>query len=108
MGYWKIPSRRIAAESHGALGMISSHCMEGLEWKTMCFLPQQFSRGDRWVPASPMSSSGNGSGELISNLKEGISMKDDLVQDQNRGEVKPMMVEFLVIEDLRDRCKRLN
>lgn len=55
-----------------------------------------------------MSSSGSGSGELMSNSKEGNSMKDDLVQDQNRGEVKPVTVEFFVIEDLRDRCKHLN
>lgn len=36
----------------------------------------------------------------MGNLKEGNSMKGDLVQDQNRGEVKPVMVEFLVIEAL--------
>lgn len=44
----------------------------------------------------------------MSNLKEGNSTKDGLVQDQNREEVKPVMVELFVIEDLRDRCKCLN
>lgn len=56
----------------------------------------------------PSSGSGFGGAGLMSNLKEGNSMKGDLVQDQNRGEVKPVMVEFLVIEALRDRWKRLN
>lgn len=99
---WKTPSRRTAAESHGALGMLSSHCMEGLEWKTVCFLSPAVQQG-RQTSASrvpPCLLLGVVSGELMGNLKEGNFMKGDLVQDQNRGEVKPVMVEFLVIEAL--------